>query len=84
MTTLCAADFSENAGNEIKQLVERVKPRCLEGCNVLSLALESSSLDIGFRSKLDDESRLVLPSLHHEWIIGRACEASHKPPVKFG
>src|SRR5881296_2961291 len=80
---LGVADFSQQACDETKQLVERVKSSCLIRCNVLNPALESPSLNIGFGPKLDDESRLVLPSFHQEWTIVRACVVSHKPAVKF-
>jgi hypothetical protein len=80
---LWIADFSQHAGDEAKQLVQRVKSRCLARWNVLRPALESPCLNIGFRLKLDYESRFVLPSRRHERIIVRVCLASHKPAVKF-
>ena len=75
-------DLSQHACDETKQLVERVKSRCLVRYYVLNPALESPGLDIGFRSKLDDESRTVLPSSYHARIILRAGVVSHKPVVK--
>jgi hypothetical protein len=80
---LCLADFSQHTGDKSKQLVERVKSRCLARWNVFHPARESPGLHIGFRLKLNDESRFVLPSNHHERIIARVCLASHKPAVKF-
>jgi hypothetical protein len=46
-------------------------------------AFESSGLNIGFRSKLDDESRRALPSFHQGRTIVRARVVSHKPAVKL-
>jgi len=80
---LCVPDLTQHGCDETEQLVERVKPGILVRCNMFSPALESPSLNIGFRSKLDDESRFVLPSLYHEWIIVQASQVSHKPAVKF-
>ena len=58
-------DITEHTGDETKQLVDRVKSGRLVGGDVLHPALESSGLNISLRPKLDDESRLVLPSIHH-------------------
>jgi len=77
------ADFSEHTVNEANQLLEPMKSSCLGRCNVLHLALESPSFNISFGSKLDNESRLVLPSFHNEPTIVRASVVSHKPFVKL-
>jgi hypothetical protein len=70
---LGVADFSQHAVDETKQLVERAESCCLGRGDVLNPALESPSLSIRFWSKLDNESGLILPSVHQERrIVGRA------------
>ena len=67
----------------IYRSVQEQLPSMVSIHDVLDPTLESPRLNIGFRPKLDDESRLVLPSFHHEWIITPGCDVSHKPAVKF-
>ena len=59
----------KDVGDEHEQLVEGMKSRRLGGCKVLHPALESPGFDVGFRTKLNDESRFVLPSFHYEGTI---------------
>ena len=70
---LGVADFLQHDCDETKQLVERVEAYCPVRCNVLHSALEPPSINIRFRSKLDNEGCLVLPSTHQEQtIVARA------------
>ena len=67
------ADFRQHAGDETKQLVERVESHGLVRCNMFDFPLDPSRINIRLRSKLDNERRLVLPSTHQErTIVGRA------------
>ena len=70
---LAVADFCQHAGDETKQLVERVESYCLVRCDVFDFPLDPPRINIRLRSKLDNEGRLVLPSTHQEQtIVGRA------------
>jgi hypothetical protein len=66
LRALCFADFSQHSCDETEEIVQRVKARCPGRRHMLNPALESSSLNFGFRSKLDYEGRFVLPSFHRE------------------
>jgi hypothetical protein len=66
---LAVADFRQHACDETKQLVERVEAYCPVRYNVFHSALEPPSINIRFRSKLDNERRPVLPSTHQEQTI---------------
>ena len=68
---LAVADFRQHACDEAKQLVERVESYCRVRCNVFDSALEPPSINIRFRSKLDNEGRVELPSTHQEQTIVR-------------
>ena len=62
--------LSQCLPDESQQLGERVKSDCFSRGNMLDPALEAPSLDVSFRSKLDNERRRVLPSFHRVWTIG--------------
>jgi hypothetical protein len=61
------ASFTQHPDDEIKQLLQRGKSRRLIRRNVLNLTLESTRLDVGFGSKLNYESKLVVRAFHLGW-----------------
>lgn len=76
-------DPIKHARDESKQLVERVKLCCLARGNVLDPTFELPSLNIRFRSKLDDEGPRVLPLVHRQLDDSVRVIVSHEREVKF-
>ena len=80
---LCLAGFSQHPDDEAQQLVQRGKFYRLVRFDMLNLTLESSRLDVRFRSKLNYESKLVVRSFHPGCRIDRRYAPSHKTEVNF-
>ena len=61
---LCLASFTQHPDDETEQLLQRGESRRLVRGDVLNLTLESTRLDVGFGSKLNNESKPVVRSFH--------------------
>jgi hypothetical protein len=80
---LWLAGFTQHPDDETKQLLQRGKSRRLVRGNMLNLTLESTRVDVGFGSKLNNESKAVVRSFHPGRRIGQRYILSHKSEVNF-